>query len=142
MAVGVGSVSLKLQDGSVKLIRNERNVPTLKRNILLLGMFDSIDEDPTEDELWHKRLSHISVKGLQVLSKQGILPKGFGNNLKFCEHCILGKATRQDFPKGQHTTKDIFEYVHSDLWSPTHSPSLSGARHNVTEMFDQYSREP
>ena len=28
----------------------------------------------TEADLWHKRLSHISKKGLEALFKQGILP--------------------------------------------------------------------
>lgn len=41
--VGIGSISLKFKDGSIKLIRNWRHVPMLKRNLLSLGMFDAID---------------------------------------------------------------------------------------------------
>ncbi|XP_038904482.1 uncharacterized protein LOC120090851 [Benincasa hispida] len=41
--VGISSVSLKLEDRSVKLLRNVRHVPKLKRNLISLGMCDSID---------------------------------------------------------------------------------------------------
>ncbi|MDV3143386.1 MAG: hypothetical protein Q8761_03110, partial [Sweet potato little leaf phytoplasma] len=40
--IGIGSVSLKLKDGTVKLLRNVRHVPNLKRNLISLGMLDSI----------------------------------------------------------------------------------------------------
>lgn len=39
---GIGSVSLKLIDRTVKLLRNVRNIPLLKRNLTFLGMLDSI----------------------------------------------------------------------------------------------------
>ena len=40
--VGIGSISLKFIDGSIKFIRNVRHVPMLKRNHLFIGMFDAI----------------------------------------------------------------------------------------------------
>ncbi|XP_038904349.1 uncharacterized mitochondrial protein AtMg00300-like [Benincasa hispida] len=74
-----------------------------------------IQKQPTEGNLWHKRLPHINAKGLQALANRGILPKGIHQSLSFCEHCVTGKATRQSFVKAQHTTKAILNYVHSDL---------------------------
>ena len=69
----------------------------------------------TEADIWHKRLSHISQKGLEALSKQDILPQDICSKLSFCEHCVLGKARKQNFTKAQHTTKGILDYIHSDL---------------------------
>ena len=39
---GIGSVTMKLKDGTVKLLRNVRHVPHLKRNLISLGMLDSL----------------------------------------------------------------------------------------------------
>ena len=40
--VGIGSATMKLNDGTVKLLRNVRHVPHLKRNLISLGMLDSL----------------------------------------------------------------------------------------------------
>ena len=48
--------------------------------------------NPTEADLWHKRLSHISQMGCEALTKQGILPQNMCNKLSLCEHCVLGKT--------------------------------------------------
>ena len=42
-----------------------------------------------DTEMWHKRLGHIGMKGLQELSKQGILDPKRINNLDFCERCVM-----------------------------------------------------
>lgn len=38
--IGIGTVKLKMQDGSVKLLLDVRHVPELKRNLLSLGILD------------------------------------------------------------------------------------------------------
>lgn len=141
---GIGLVSLKLKDETVKLLRNVRHVPLLKRSLISLGMLDSIEceykgkgevfeviKDSkivlvgervndlyvvrgvemlngaytiaktilTEVDLWHKRLSHISSKGMEALSKQGILPEGICEQLSFCEHYVMGKTIKHSFTK-------------------------------------------
>ena len=42
-------------------------------------------------ELWHKRLSHMSEKGLQRLARQDLLPVMKGVHLQNCVDCIHGK---------------------------------------------------
>jgi hypothetical protein len=32
------------------------------------------------------------------------------------------------FAKGNHTTRDILDYVHTDLWGPARTVSLGGAK--------------
>ncbi|TYK10339.1 hypothetical protein E5676_scaffold367G00140 [Cucumis melo var. makuwa] len=78
--------------------------------------------------LWHRRLAHVSERGLQALSQQGLLGGVNNVELPFCEHCIMGKSTRVRFGKGKHTTKGILDYVHSDLWGPTKEARMGGRK--------------
>ena len=94
----------------------------------------------TEGDLWHRRLSHISEKGLKLLLEQGILPKGVAEKLSFCEHCVVDKSTRQSFQKADHNTKAILDYIHSDLWGPSQIPSLNNFRYFLN-FTDDYSRK-
>ena len=61
------------------------------------------------------RLSHVSEKGLIELAKQELLCGDRVEKLKFCEHCVYGKASRAKFNVGQQTTKGTLDYVHADL---------------------------
>ncbi|KAL2484778.1 gag pre-integrs domain-containing protein [Abeliophyllum distichum] len=47
--------------------------------------------DQSDTLKWHKRLAHISNKGLSILSKNGVFGKDKISDLHFCETCILGK---------------------------------------------------
>ena len=38
--IGIEDVSLKLHDGSIRVLKQVRHVPDLKRNIISLGMLD------------------------------------------------------------------------------------------------------
>lgn len=40
--IGIGNVSLKLHNGSIRVIKQVRHVPDLKRNLISLGMLDQI----------------------------------------------------------------------------------------------------
>ena len=44
-------------------------------------------------ELWHKRLRHMSQKGMQILSRFGYLPSFSFQSFEFCDHCVYGKHT-------------------------------------------------
>ena len=51
------------------------------------------------------RLGHVSEKGLIELAKQELLCGDRVEKLKFCEHCVYGKASRAKFNAGQQRTK-------------------------------------
>ncbi|KAH9751398.1 hypothetical protein KPL71_014282 [Citrus sinensis] len=80
--------------------------------------------DRTIRELRQVRLGHIGERGLKELEKQGVLGNDKLGNLDFCEDCVLGKATRTNFKRSVHKSKDKLEYVHSDLWGPAQQISL------------------
>ena len=90
--------------------------------------------------LWHFRLGHMSIRGMQKLSKQGLLCGDRIDELDFCENCIFGKAHRSKFLKGMHISKQPLDYVHADLWGPEQVPSLSGGRYFMS-IIDDYSRK-
>jgi hypothetical protein len=70
----------------------------------------------SDSKLWHKRLGHMCQLGLAELSKRCLL-KGYNNNeLEFCEHCVFGKHKRVKFNTDVHTTEDILDYMHANLW--------------------------
>ena len=90
-------------------------------------------------QLWHMKLGHASEKSLQILAKQGLLKGAKACKLKFCEHCVLGKQKRVKFGTAIHNTKGILEYIHSDVWGPSKTPSL-GRKHYFVTFFDDFSR--
>ena len=86
------------------------------------------------------RLGHVSEKGLIELAKQELLCGDRMEKLKFCEHCVHGKACRAKFNARQQITKGTLAYVHADIWGPTKTPSHSRARYFLS-IVDDYSRK-
>ena len=57
------------------------------------------------------------------MSEQGIIHKGVVEKLSLCEHCVVGKSTRQIFQKVNHNTKDTLDYIdYFGLWEPYVTP--------------------
>ena len=75
--------------------------------------------------LWHKRLRHVTERGLNELSKQGLLNGEKIGKLPFYENYIFGQATRLKFIKSVHSTIGILNYIHSDLWGSLKTPYTS-----------------
>ena len=164
--VGIGSVQVKLDDGTVKTLSSVRHVPELQRNLISLGMLDeagyickiesgnmkisrgsyvamrgvkknrlyvllgktltnsaavanSSKSVIDQTNLWHKRLGHISEKGLFYLNKSNVFGKDVISKLEFCENCVLGKQHRLSFKLSNHISKSVLDYIHFDLWGPT-----------------------
>ncbi|KAL2607982.1 hypothetical protein R1flu_026555 [Riccia fluitans] len=67
-------------------------------------------------KLWHRRLGHMSEKGMEVLRKQDLLFGLKSSKLEFCEHCVFGKHKRSAFSVEIHRSTEVLEYAHSDMW--------------------------
>ncbi|XXG58369.1 hypothetical protein AAC387_Pa04g0693 [Persea americana] len=100
----------------------------------------SSDSDSEITKLWHMRLGHMSERGMDELTKQGLLCGQKTRKLDFCEHCIFGKQCRVKFRTAVHRTKGTLDYIHSDLWGPSRVPSLGGGLYMLT-FIDDYSRK-
>ncbi|KAL0433148.1 UNVERIFIED_CONTAM: Retrovirus-related Pol polyprotein from transposon TNT 1-94 [Sesamum latifolium] len=90
---GKGIIKMK---GSLNVFKAER-----KRNLYMCSVkFDSFAVSVSENDktsLWHKRLGHISLKGLDLLHKNGSLTEKF-KSLSFCDDSVLGKQHKIHFP--------------------------------------------
>ncbi|RDX69512.1 hypothetical protein CR513_51366, partial [Mucuna pruriens] len=91
-------------------------------------------------ELWHKRLGHMSEKGLEILAKDH-LQSIKGQPFDLCEDCLVGKQHKVSFhrPDSGRRRKHILDLVHSDVCS-TSERSLGGAQYFVT-FIDDHSRK-
>ncbi|GJX38414.1 putative RNA-directed DNA polymerase [Tanacetum coccineum] len=87
----------KVTLGSLIVARGKRESklymthPKISKSIV-----NAIDNDDMT-ELWHKRLGHMSEKGMSILSKKNVLSGVHDINLKKCSHCLAGKQTRRAF---------------------------------------------
>jgi len=88
--------------------------------------------------MWHRRLGHMSERGLQILAERDLLLGLKEVYLPFCEHCVISKQHRLKFARSTTRSKNILDLVHSDVWE---SPevSLGGAKYFVS-FIDDYSR--
>ncbi|RDX58134.1 hypothetical protein CR513_62572, partial [Mucuna pruriens] len=109
---------------------------------------DSVNVMDIEASLWHRRLSHISEKGLTCLAKKDMLPGLKNAELEKCSHCMAGKQTRVSFKKHPPSRKsELLELVHSEVCGPLKIKSFSGAlyfvyvlktKDQVLEKFKQF----
>ena len=134
-----GTGRWKLSRGSMIIARGRK-----ERSLYVMhGMISKGEMNVAQDaskELWHKRLGHMSEKGLEILAKH-YLPNLKGHPLESCEHCLAGKQHRVSFKRSDDAKrrKQILDLVHSDVCS-TSERSLGGAQYFVT-FIDDHSRK-
>ncbi|KAL5821663.1 hypothetical protein ACOSQ3_023545 [Xanthoceras sorbifolium] len=124
LVIAKGKKDTSLYHTEAKLCRGEVN--TTRKEV------------PTE--LWHKRLGHMSEKGLSILSKKALLPGMKGTSLPTCVDCIMGKQHRVAFRSSPPSRKaNILDLIHTDVCSMS-CKSLGGATYFVT-FIDDHSRK-
>nr|GEY22767.1 retrovirus-related Pol polyprotein from transposon TNT 1-94 [Tanacetum cinerariifolium] len=93
--------------------------------------------------LWHRRLSHLNLDTINLLSKNDIvvgLPKLKFVKDHFCSFCELGKAKRKSFQmKATPSSKKRLQLLHMDLCGPMRVASINGKKY-VLVIVDDYSR--
>ncbi|KAL2237106.1 UNVERIFIED_CONTAM: Retrovirus-related Pol polyprotein from transposon TNT 1-94 [Sesamum indicum] len=137
-----GKGIMKIMKGSLVVFKAER-----KRNLYICtAAYDNFAASVSENyktTLWHKRLGHISMKGLDFLRKDGILNDKL-DKLDFCDECVLGKHHKVHFPMSPSPNPSmstcILDYVHADVWGPSNVPTHGGNRYFLS-VIDNYSRK-
>ena len=67
-------------------------------------------------EIWHKRLGHMSEKGMHLLADQKLLPEVKGEHLEKCVNCLAGKQNKVAFHSRSPKRREVvLELVHTDL---------------------------
>ena len=101
----------------------------------------AVTDASTDTSLWHRRLGHMSEKGMKMLLSKGKLPELKSIDFDMCENCLLGKQKNVSFLKTSRTPKaKKLELVHTDLWGPSPVASLGGSRYYIT-FIDDSSRK-
>ena len=71
--------------------------------------------------------------------RHGLLKGTKTSKLNFCEYCVVRQKTRVKFGTANHDTREILEYVHSDVQGPTKTTSIGGSHYFVT-FIDDFSK--
>jgi len=79
----------------------------------------------------------MSEKGLDIMSKRGLLGNHKVKPLQFYEHCVYRKQHWMNFPKVVHTTKAMLDYIHFDCWGSSRFSSLGGEMYFLS-IIDGY----
>src|SRR5437588_12277626 len=95
----------------------------LDRNAVMLAVSGGLEE---EAMLQHRRLGHLSFDSLKKLEPE-LLNKVDRNKL-VCDACELGKHTRSSYKSIGLRSFEPFSLVHSDVWGPCPTTSVSGFR--------------
>lgn len=96
-----------------------------------------IVENNEDAYLWHRRLGHISEKGMGVLQSKGKLHGVNSVKIGLCEDYIFGKQKIVSFSKGGKVPKGTkLELVHTDVWGPSPVESIGGSKYYVTFIDD------
>lgn len=83
-----GEGNWKLTKGSLVVAKGKKMSTLYMTQVKLSkGEIDVVEKD-SSIELWHKRLGHLSEKGLQISSKKQLLSRGKGALLKTCDDCL------------------------------------------------------
>ena len=129
---GEGGV-LKVSKGTLVVLKGQlsRDIYTLMGTTCIdefvVAIIPMVEEDITK--LWHMRLRLMSQKGLEFLSKRGLLCGQSISKVEFCEHCVLGKQKHITFGTAIHRTQGTLDYIYSDVRGPSRVPSTSGANY-------------
>ena len=115
---------IKAENGVLKVIRGSMIVMKGARKNGLYSLLDKTiigtagtvpSNEADKVSLWHKRLGHVSEKGLIELGKHGLLGDDQIKSLDFYKYCVLGKASRVNFGTALQRTKGTLDYLHADL---------------------------
>ncbi|KAK9035368.1 hypothetical protein V6N11_077410 [Hibiscus sabdariffa] len=79
----------------------------------------NVTVNDSSTELWHKRLSHISEKGIKCLAKKNKLSWLKNATLKNYACCLVRKQKRVSFSsRPSHRKSELLELVHLDVCGP------------------------
>ena len=67
----------------------------------------------SDGELWHKRLCHMSERGMHILVEKDLLPEVKGMHLEKCADCFVGKQNMVAFHSRPPMRRErVLELVH------------------------------
>ena len=131
----LGAGRWKLSRGSMIIARGKKEGSLYIMQGKICKWEINVAQDTTK-ELWHKRLGHMSEKGLEFLAKDHF-PNIKGQPLESCKDCLAGKQRIVSFQRSDKAIrrKQILDIAHSYVCS-TSEKSLEDAQYFVTFIDD------
>ncbi|KAG8370951.1 hypothetical protein BUALT_Bualt13G0036600 [Buddleja alternifolia] len=83
-------------------------------------------------ELWHKRLGHLSQKGMQLLAKKKLLPDVNGIELQTCVDCLARKQHRIERRESSQEVPDDLDPVPSRK-TRDHGGDVQDEQNDITD---------
>ncbi|XP_070002053.1 uncharacterized mitochondrial protein AtMg00300-like [Nicotiana sylvestris] len=109
-----GNGSWKITKGNLVVARGFKR-GTLYATAIERDTIATVDHG-RDTTLWHRRLGHMSEKGMKLLASKKKLSNLKHVELGLCEDCIYGKQKRVSFSKvGRTPKKEKLELVHTDV---------------------------
>jgi transposase InsO family protein len=93
--------------------------------------------------LWHLRFGHKNFGGLKEMASKKMVRRlpSIDSHDKFCEGCVIGKHSRNSFPKMiECRAKKPLELVHTDICGPI-KPNSIGKNWYFITFIDDFSRK-
>ncbi|KAH9783016.1 hypothetical protein KPL71_009155 [Citrus sinensis] len=136
--MGIGTIRFKMFEGMVRELKEVRFIPTLKKNLIFVGALEVNGYKVTiEDSIM--KFTHGAMVILQGVRRHNLyyLKGSTTDEANVIE--AHSKKTRVKFGTANHDTREILEYVHSDVWGPAKTASI-GERHYFVTFVDDFSR--
>ncbi|KAK9053912.1 hypothetical protein SSX86_024987 [Deinandra increscens subsp. villosa] len=156
---GIGTVEVRLSNGSTLLLEEVRYIPELTRNLISLCTFEKhgyavslkngrakvvkgsrviLTGTRCKNNIYELDLKVEHGISCVVTSSIKVDVKLWHNRLGHIRD--QGKSHRVKFPKGRHTSKRILDYIHAYLWGPARTHTIGGASY-LLSLIDDYSRK-
>ena len=130
----------KLSKGLMVVAKGKKHSSLYIMHATLMNDVDTLKSEDTT-EVWHRRLAHMSEKGMALLKRKNVLSGMQEAHLEKCAHCLAGKQKRVHFKSRLPTRRqNPLELVHSDVCGPMKTRSMGGSYDFVT-FIDDYSRK-
>ena len=136
----ISSGNWNLIKGSLVVARGSLCCSLYKTQVKVCGGQLNVVDDDICPDLWHKRLAHMSEKGLQLLAKHSLIPMAKEKSSNPYDYCLFGKQHRVSFQKNSTRKLEKLELVYSDVCEPMEVDSLGGNNYFVT-FIDDASRK-
>lgn len=118
--------------GSIVFVRGKIYYTIYKTQVKVCSEVINATKSDSSPNLRHKRLAHMSNKGLQILARKSLVPFIKGTSLNLCDYCILGKQHRVSFQKSSNRISNILDFVYSDVHGPIDVESLGDNKYFLT----------
>lgn len=115
-----------------------------QRSYMESNTIERADSDRDKEDVmnWHSRFGHQNIGSLIDLQRRdGVYGlENMKGTEKCCTPCLMGKTTKASHKKiNGPVSREVLDLVHLDVWGPSPTTSLGGARYFLS-IIDDYSR--